>query len=134
MNFAFILVVILLVQAAPALSINHLCEDPTFDAAVAISHSQVLLFKNTSLWVVDLLNYQADLVFSNVNKIDSCLKAVILNKGPLLAWNQHDNFVNKKNKICLSNDDKLCSLTVERDSMKENGVCFHNISQGSFFG
>lgn len=129
MVFAFTLVIILIVQTSPAFSITHLCDDPTFDAAVAISQTQVLLFKNTSLWVVDLLNYQVDLMYPNADQMDNCLKSVILSKGPLLAWNQHDNFANLKSKICLSGDDKICSLTADRDPMKENGVYFHNISR-----
>ena len=129
MVFAFTLVIFLIVQTSPAFSITHLCDDPTFDAAVAISQTQVLLFKNTSLWVVDLLNYQVDLMYPNADQMDNCLKSVILSKGPLLAWNQHDNFANLKSKICLSGDDKICSLTADRDPMKENGVYFHNISR-----
>ncbi|KAH9398961.1 hypothetical protein TYRP_018346 [Tyrophagus putrescentiae] len=129
MVFAFTLVIILIVQTSPAFSITHLCDDPTFDAAVAISQTQVLLFKNTSLWVVDLLNYQVDLMYPNADQMDNCLKSVILSKGPLLAWNQHDNFANLKSKICLSGDDKICSLTADRDPMKENGVYFHNVSR-----
>lgn len=80
--------------------------------------------------MVDLLNYQVNLVYPNVSKVDNCLQYFASSKEPLFTWNQHDNFANLKNKICVSNDQMLCPLNVERDPMQENGVIFQNISKG----
>lgn len=128
----FIFTVHSFILCSPASAITHVCQDPSFDSAVAISQSQVLLFKNTSVWVVDLLNYQVNLVYSNVSKTESCLRYFSSSKESLFTWNQHDNFVNLKNKICINDDKKLCPLIVERDPMKENGVLFQDMSGGKF--
>ena len=89
-----------------SLDFSHLdiCQDPSFDAAVAVSDSQMLLFKGSETWLLDLLNYQVSRPSSNHNIIKACrgteytIDHLI---DPYYIWNQHSDFKQLKGRICV---------------------------------
>ena len=99
-------------------AIVHLCDDTKIDSAVSISSSQIVLFRNTSIWVLDLLNYQVNLAYSDFQMIDNCLDSTD-HSGPLYAWNQHSDYLCVRNKICLERNGHLCQVTVSQCFQRE---------------
>lgn len=77
-----------------------ICQDPSFDAAVSVSESQMLLFKGRHMWLLDILNYQVSLPQANC-LLDSCLAPTSPSPSPQMdppqspplyfVWNEHSN-------------------------------------------
>lgn len=87
-----------------------ICQDPSFDAAVSVSESQVLLFKGSHMWLLDILNYQVSA--PQANCLDSCFAPnssspqMDPSQSPpsYYVWNEHSNAHRHSqhlNRICV---------------------------------
>lgn len=79
-----------------------ICQDPSFDAAVSISESHVLLFKGDSLWVLDLREYQVSIAYPSKAILDACWSNTNdFYSDPYYLWTRHSEDKYSKNQICM---------------------------------
>lgn len=93
-----------------------ICTNPSFDAAVSVSDSQMLLFKGAHMWLLDSLNYQVSrpltncllhTCFATANRANlrSATPADYSEEEqqpqPYYVWNQHERLRFYPNRICM---------------------------------